>query len=406
MNYIQRHAQKSLNDLAKSFPVVLVTGARQVGKSTLLKNTKKNLPYITFDEIDKVESAKSDPKYFLEINPTPVIFDEIQYVPELLRNIKIQVDKQNKNSLFFLTGSQQFALMKNVSESLAGRIGILELLGISLRERLGDNFYDAFIPTKNFVTQRIKTSKTCAASDIWKIIHEGSFPAVVTKKTEWNAFYASYVKTYIERDVRNLAQIGDEMQFMQFITIVAGRTGQLVNYADMAKETGISEPTAKKWLSILITSGLVYLLKPYSSNVEKRVVKTPKLYFLDTGLACWLTKWTTSEVLQTGAMAGAMFETFVVSEIIKSFCNSGIEPPIYFYRDKDKKEIDVIIENNGVLYPVEIKKSTNPKKSDASSFECLKCIKNNKTGSGTIVCMNDNVSILDKDLLAIPCTFI
>ena len=406
MDYIKRQAEKILNEMSESFPVVLVTGARQVGKSTLLKNEKKSLPYITFDEIDKMESAINDPKLFLEMNMPPVILDEVQYVPNLFRSIKVQVDRQNKAGLYFLTGSQKFNLMKNVSESLAGRIGILELNGISLREMLNDNFSKPFLPNEDFIKNRIKSSKKCTAKDVWRIIQEGSFPAVVSKKNKWSSFYASYIKTYIERDVRNLTQIGDELQFIQFITIAASRTGQLLNYADLAKETGISEPTAKKWLSILITSGLVYLLKPYSTNVEKRVVKTPKLYFLDTGLVCWLTKWTSSEVLESGAMAGAIFETFVVSEIVKSYTNCGLEPPIYFYRDRDKKEIDIVIENNGTLYPVEIKKSTNPKKSDASSFQCLSTLKNMEVGNGTIICMNDSVGILDKNLLSIPYTFI
>ena len=244
------------------------------------------------------------------------------------------------------------------------------------------------------------------APEIWKSIHRGSYPAVVTGFSKQKAFYDSYIRTYIERDVRALSQVGDELQFMQFVSIVASRTGQMVNYRDIARDVQTSEPTAKKWLSILVTSGLVYLLPPFSVNVEKRVVKTPKMYFLDTGLAAYLTKWTSPDVLRQGAAAGAFFETFVIAEILKSYYHAGIEPSLYYYRDKDMKEIDLLIMENGTLYPLEIKMTATPKPGDAAAFRVLNAVKGFKIGSGGLICSADSLGILDKDRYIIPVSFL
>ena len=405
MNYIPRHISLALERLSKSFPVVLVTGPRQIGKSTLLKTTQQDIPYLTFDDPTEILSARSDAKTFLSLHRPPIIFDEIQYIPQLFPYLKIDVDEKQDTGLYYLTGSQQFAMMKNVSESLAGRIGILQLPGISMRERNKDGFNKPFVPTFDYIQSRKPKFKYDSVT-IWDIIHQGSYPAVVSGKIQADDFYRSYLKTYIERDVRALTQVGDELQFLQFITVAAARTGQLINYRDMAGDIGISEPTTKKWLSILVASGLVYLLKPYSTNIGKRMVKTPKLYFLDTGLAAWLTKWTTPQVLSAGAMAGHIFETFVISEILKSWLNAGIEPPVYFYRDKDQKEIDMLIDYNGCLYPVEIKKTATPKKDTASAFSLLKRIKGKKTGTGVVVCSAEKVGILDENIYSIPVDYI
>ncbi|NLK05034.1 MAG: ATP-binding protein, partial [Spirochaetales bacterium] len=275
---------------AASFPIVLVTGPRQVGKSTALHHSFPDIPYLTFDDPSQQLSVKQDPKTFLNMHQSPRIFDEVQYIPELFPYLKMDVDSRGEQGMYYLTGSQQFSMMQRVSESLAGRIGILQLLGISLRERFGDSLYSPFIPTREFIQER-KSPNSCPAPKLWEYIHQGSFPVIVTKQVQAEDYYGSYVKTYLERDVRLLAQVGDELQFLQFLTVVASRTGQLLNYSDLAKEVGITGPTAKRWVSILVSTGLVYLLKPYATNVEKQVVKTPKLYFLDTGLACWLTKW-------------------------------------------------------------------------------------------------------------------
>jgi predicted AAA+ superfamily ATPase len=413
MDYIKRHAEKALARLTASFPVILVTGSRQVGKTTLLQNIPqtKELPYITFDRSMDVLSAKSDPETFLSLHTPPVIFDEIQYVPELFPWFKINADTHKARGMYFLTGSQQFHLMKNVSESLVGRIGILQLMGLSLRETGGDSFTEPFIPTKDYLTKRNKNAKTYTPREFWSFIHRGSFPAVASGYSERTAFYDTYIKTYVERDVRALTQVGDELQFIQFISVAASRTGQMLNYRDICRDVGISEPTAKKWMSILITSGLVYLLPPYSSNVEKRVVKTPKLYFLDTGLAAWLTRWTSPDVMMEGAMAGAFFETFVVTEILKSYYNAGMEPALFYYRDKDQKEVDLLIMENGCLYPLEIKKTAAPKKQDIAAFSALSSIKGIAIGSGGVICTAASLGILDKDhgngcCYAIPVSFL
>lgn len=401
---IKRHSEQVLERYYNSFPTVLITGARQTGKSTLLKNSNisSSFEYITFDDPYMVLSVKNDAKTFLELHESPVIFDEIQYVKKIFPFIKIRVDENRRNGMYLLTGSQQFELMKDVSESLAGRIGIITLAGISLRERFNETYYQPFIPTKEFIFFRRKSKVNLKQTELWRIIQEGSYPEIVTKNILPEDFYTSYIKTYIERDVRQLTQIADEMQFLTFISVVAARTGQLVNYKDLSRETGISEVTAKKWLSILVTSGIVYLLQPYSKNIEKRIVKTPKLYFFDTGLAAHLTKWRTPEVLMNGAMAGHFFETFVISEILKSFYNSGIEPPLYFYRDKDKIEVDLLIENDGTLYPVEIKKTASPTKSDIKSFSILKRIQNTQIGTGCVVCPCDDVGIISENVFSLP----
>jgi hypothetical protein len=406
--FVKRHAEKALSDLTLSFPVILVTGPRQIGKSTLLQNAPitSKLPYLSFDDTSEITAVKTDPKTFLTLHPAPVVFDEIQYTPELFPYLKMEADKNKKKGLYFLTGSQQFSLMKNVSESLTGRIGILQLMGLSMREMGGEKFDRPFIPTMEYFAERKKSVKNCSADEIWKMIHTGSFPAVVTGYSKQKAFFDSYVRTYIERDVRALAQVGDELTFMQFIAVAANRTGQMLNYRDMARDVQISEPTAKKWLSILVTSGLVYLLPPFSMNVEKRVVKTPKLIFLDTGLAAYLTKWTSPDVLRQGAAAGAFFESFIISEILKSYYNSGTEPALFYYRDKDFKEIDLLILENGTLYPLEIKKTATPKPDDVTPFKVLNSIKKLKIGSGGLICTCSSLGILDKDRYSIPATFV
>ena len=407
-NFIARHAEKALSELMLSFPVILVTGPRQIGKSTLLQNAKKTgkIPYVSFDETAEIIAVKTDPKTFLSLHRPPVILDEIQFAPELFPYLKIEADKYKKKGMYFLTGSQQFHLMKNVSESLAGRIGILQLMGLSMREAGGDKFDKPFIPKTDYFAARKKSARTYNAAEIWKMIHTGSFPAVVTGYSKQKAFYDSYIRTYIERDVRALAQVGDELAFIRFITVAASRTGQMLNYRDMARDVQISEPTAKKWLSILVTSGLVYLLPTFSMNVKKRVVKTPKLYFLDTGLASYLTKWTSPDVLREGAAAGAFFETFVISEILKSYCNNGTEPALFYYRDKDSKEIDLLIIENGTIYPLEIKMTATPKRDDTIIFKVLNSVKNLKIGTGGLICTDTALGILDKDRYSIPAAFI
>lgn len=334
MDFIERHAEDTLKRFASSFPAVLVTGARQTGKTTILKKIadENSVSSTTFDDIAEEQSALSDPKTFLELHESPHMFDEVQYVPDLFRYLKIEIDKNRHNGMYYLTGSQQFKLTEKATESLSGRIGIVQLYPLSAREIRRDSFSESFIPSKEYILGRNRafSDYTFSVKKLWEKIYRGGYPEVIKGSISPKDFYASYLKTYIERDIKSLSQVADEMQFLQFITVVASRTSQLVNYGDLGRECGISEVTAKKWLSLLVTSGIVYLLRPYSSNVEKRVVKTPKLYFMDTGLAAYLTRWTNPDVMQNGAMAGAFFETYVVSEVIKSFANRGEDAPIYF----------------------------------------------------------------------------
>lgn len=405
MKYIKRNCESVIKKQEKIFKAILITGARQVGKTTMLKNIKPDINYVTLDDMLLKQLAVEDAGLFLKSNPAPVIIDEIQYAPNLLNNIKMEVDSSEKKAQFYLTGSQQFELMQGVSESLAGRIGIINLLGLSLREIKGIDFNEPFIPTQKYLEKRTEHFKNISYEELWKIIHKGSMPSMYEKDSDFDMYYATYVNTYIERDVRNLTQVGDTLSFLKFMTALASRIGQLLNLNSIATEVGITVPTAQRWLSILIASNIVYVLEPYYNNIMKRAVKTPKVYFLDTGLAAYLTKWKDKDVLEAGTMAGNFFENFIIVEIIKSYYNSGeLRPPLYFYRDKEQKEIDLIIEQNGKLYPIEIKKSANPTKEMIANFKVLEKVK--EVGEGAIICMYDRIVDLDEKNKVIPYKYI
>lgn len=406
--YINRHAEESVRKLADMFGAVLVIGPRQVGKTTMLKRVASKAEYVTLDDPLLLATAIEQSGTFFKDNPPPVFIDEIQYAPKLFPQIKIIIDREKKKGQFFMSGSQQFQLMEHVSESLAGRLGLLTLLGLSMREKQGIEFSEPFLPTDEYFTVRKKNARELSYDEVWANIHRGSMPELSTNENfDWQMFYGAYVKTYIERDVRRLTQVGDEVKFLHFMTVAASCTGQLLNLASLARDVGISPPTAERWLSILVTSNIIYLLKPYSNNITKRTVKTPKLYFLDTGLAAYLTRWNTADVLKNGAMAGAFFETFVLAEIIKSYYNRGIlDLPFYFYRDKNMNEIDLLIEDNGILYPLEMKKHADPQKKNVSAFALLDKIPNIKRGSGGVVCMYDNLITLKDSDRAIPMKYL
>ena len=400
--YRKRLAESTVNTLSKMFGAILVAGPRQVGKTTMLKNITKDISYTTLDDIIVRTSAQEQSGTFFKDNPPPVFVDEIQKAPVLFEQIKMYIDKDHKKGQFFMCGSQQFKMMKGVSESLSGRIGLITLLGYSLREIKNVDFNTPFIPTEEYFTERKRSLSDVDYSEIWKIIHRGSMPELCENPDfDWQMFYGAYLRTYIERDVRELTEIGDTVKFSKFMVAVAAMTGNLLNLASLARDVGISQPTAERWLAILVASNIVYLLQPYSNNITKRAVKTPKVYFLDTGLAAYLTKWNTPDVLKNGAMAGAFFESFVVSEIIKSYYNKGVlEPPIYFYRDKDMNEIDLIIEEAGALHPIEIKKHADPSKKDIEAFKILDKIPNVSRGQGGVVCLYDNlISLTDTDCI-------
>jgi Predicted ATPase (AAA+ superfamily) len=401
--YIKRTIEKSIKNAGSFFPVVLLTGPRQVGKTTVFQNCeKKNRAYVSLDTLDNRRLAQTDPRSFLERYSAPVLIDEIQYAPELFPHIKAIVDKEKKNGAYWITGSQQFELMKHVTESLAGRVGILSLQGLSQSEKNKAPAQPPFLPTPDFLKNKAKNEKPNSIKKVFKTIWKGSYPKMFLGKDDnLELFYSSYVKTYIERDVRQLKAVQNELDFMKFMTALAARTGQLLNCSDLSKDVGVAVNTIRAWVSVLQTSGLLFLLQPYSNNLASRVVKTPKAYFMDTGLACHLTKWSTPETLESGAFAGAIFETHVVSEIIKSYWHNGKEPAIYFYRDQDGKEIDVILEKNGMLHPLEIKKKSNPDKTDIAAFPTLKRF-GKGIGPGGVICSAPTYLPLGEDNFIIP----
>ena len=406
--YIKRHAEKTVEQLSKMFGAVLVAGPRQVGKTTMLEKLTGDIHKVTLDDPIIRAGAEEESGTFFKDNPPPVFVDEIQKAPKLFEQIKMMLDRDRKKGQFFMCGSQQFKMMKGVSESLAGRIGLVTLLGFSLRENFGVDSDAPFIPTDEYFTERKNNLTNISYDDVWNIIHRGSMPELRENPDfDWQMFYGAYVRTYIERDVRELSEIGDTVKFTKFMVAAAASTGQLLNLASLARDVGISQPTAERWLSILVASNIVYLLQPYSNNIMKRAVKTPKLYFLDTGLAAYLTKWNTPDVLKSGAMAGAFFETFVVSEIIKSYYNKGIlELPIYFYRDKDMREIDLLIEDGGALYPLEMKKHADPSKKDIDAFSVLDKIPGVKRGPGGVICLYDKLITLQGEDKIIPISYL
>lgn len=406
--YIKRHAEKTVKQLSKMFGAVLVAGPRQVGKTTMLDKLTGDINKVILDDPIIRASAEEESRTFFKDNPPPVFVDEIQKAPALFEQIKMLLDRDRKKGQFYMCGSQQFKMMKDVSESLAGRIGLVTLLGLSLREAYNVSNAAPFVPTPEYFAERKNDLPDISYNDVWKIIHRGSMPELRENPDfDWQMFYGAYVRTYIDRDVRELSEIGDTVKFTKFMVAAAASTAQLLNLASLSRNVGISQPTAERWLSILVASNIVYLLQPYSNNIVKRAIKTPKLYFLDTGLAAYLTKWNTTDVLKNGAMAGAFFETFVISEIIKSYYNKGIlELPLYFYRDKDMREIDLLIEDGGTLYPLEIKKHADPSKKDIDAFSVLDKIPDVKRGPGGVICLYDKLITLQGDDKIIPINYL
>lgn len=419
MNYIQRSIETRLLQAMKAYKAVLVTGPRQAGKSTLLKQLFPARKYVSLDDPFLEEQANQNGSTFMMLNQPPITIDEAQRAPMLFRYIKMRCDESEEKGLFCLSGSQQFRLMKNVSETLAGRVSILELPGLSLRELQGDPFALPFLPTMEYLLERQKTVK--APKNLWQIIHRGSYPALQDPELEWAAFYADYVRTYIERDVRELSAVHDLDAFRRFMVAAAARTGSVLNCSNIASEVGKDLATIKNWLSILEASGIIYLLEPYASTALKRAIRAPKLYFRDTGLVCYLTRWLTDETLAYGAMNGPIFETFVISEILKSFSNAGLDYRYFasYYRGKDKiqrqkdgesmeidGEIDLILEENGVLYPIEIKTASRASADMSVAFQVLNKIPEKQRGMGAVVCLCPQPGQLRENVLQIPAWYI
>jgi len=410
MAYIPRAISDILKSRVKNSKCTLIVGARQVGKSTLVKREFPEFNRSNFDDRLTRVQAKEEPKLFFLNNPCPLFIDEVQKESSILEEIKLKVDDSDERGQFILSGSQKLELMKGVSESLAGRVSVYELSGLSLRELHQIRFNSPFVPKEEYIKERELELKDY--DNIWEIIHRGSYPELYDIERDWQEYYSSYVATYLERDIHELIA-ADSITFTKFLTAVAARTGEMLNYKNIAGDVGVSEPTIKNWISILERTGIVFLLQAYSAGVLNRAIKTPKIYFRDTGLACYLTRWLTSDALKNSAVAGNIFETFVVSEILKSYSNAGKDYRfnIFYYRGKDKNtfgenEIDLIIEEDGILYPVEIKMSGNPKASMGATNQVLDKIPDKKRGMGIILCLIDKKTYLRENLLALPLEYI
>ena len=408
MNYITRTLQRKVLELSEEYAAILITGPRQVGKTTMLQELiKENGPreYVSLDDLTELSLAKRDPSLFFQIHKPPVLIDEVQYAPELFRAIKMMIDRDHRPGDFWLTGSQLFRLMEGVQESLAGRVALLNLFSLSQAEIDGLP-QPPFKVSLESLLQRKEKVPARSAPEVFEEIWKGSMPALRSgAANERNTFYSAYIRTLLERDARNISAGLDPLKIFNFMTILAAKDSQLVNYKAIADEAAINQATVKNWLHILETLGLIFYLHPYSNNTLKRLIKTPKLYFYDTGLVSYLTRWTSPEVLMAGAMNGALFENYVVSEIMKSHLHNGKRPFIYYYRDKDSREIDLVLEENGTLYPIEIKKTAHPEKKMTSSFSVLDRT-NLKRGTGAILCMAENLTALDRDTLVIPVKYL
>lgn len=404
MTYIARHMEQKILDLSKFFSALLITGPRQAGKTTMLKELAARegigRGYVSLDDLNARDMAKNDPKLFFQLHKPPVIIDEVQFAPELFTYIKIHVDEHHMPGAFWLTGSQIYRLMRGVQESLAGRVALLHLSPLSQREITG-------MPARPFMVDfdvllaESKTILPVSVPDMYERIWKGCMPGLLSGQSERDIFYSSYISTYLERDVREISGAIDALKFNRFVTAVAARCSQLVNFTALAEDADIDIQTAKSWLNILETLGIVFLLHPYSNNVLKRTIRTPKLYFYDTGLVCYLTRWSSAEVVESGAMSGALLENFTVSELMKSYQNEGLSPYLYFYRDRDAKEIDVLLEGNGKLFPLEIKKTATPDKRIVRTFDVIEKSPLER-GTGAVLCMAQEFSAFDRENLIVP----
>lgn len=403
--YIKRHLENEILKASKYYPVVMVCGQRQVGKSTMLNHIREdNRRYVSLDDMNARRLAETDPELFFETYGLPILIDEFQRVPSILLEIKKIVDEKALNGeenegLFWLTGSQKFKMMQNVSESLAGRIAVFDLAGLSTAE-IENRPSELFKPNLDDIKNRIKDSKDKNIHDIFELIFKGSMPKIITTDIERDRYYSDYVNTYLERDIKELAQVGKLNEFYDFLVFMAARTSQELKYSEISSAIGISAPTAKAWVSILERSGIIYILHPYSTNITKRLIKTPKMYFMDTGLAAYLCRWPNAETLENGAMDGAFFETYVVTEIVKSYYNAGKHPDLYYYRDIDGKEIDLLIVEGNNIYPIEIKKSKNPSNPD-KNFSVLNKLKMN-IKTGLVICMANELLPFNRDTWFCP----
>ena len=408
--YITRHMEKPVMELNEQYPVLLLTGPRQDGKTTMLEHLieveGKGRKKVSLDDLTLRELAKTDPKMFFQLYQPPLLIDEVQYAPELFPYIKIMVDERHQPGDFWLTGSQLFKMMEGVQESLAGRVALLHLSPLSQSEIMKRPPEPPFSLELPLLSERQNGRQMLNTPEVFQRIHQGGMPALVTG-TYSNAsiFYSSYIDTYMERDVRRLSNDIDSLKFLRFLRSVAARTSQQVNYKGIADDAEIDQTTAKNWLHVLEALGIIFLLEPYSNNVLKRTVSTPKLYFYDSGIVCYLTRWSSPETAMEGAMSGALLENYTVAEIIKTYQNAGQEPFLYYYRDKDAREIDLILERDGKLFPIEIKKMASPPKKLTKVFDLIDKSPLQR-GTGAILCMADQLGAFDQNNLIVPISLI
>lgn len=408
MQYIHRTLERKFLKMSSFFKAVLVTGARQVGKTTMLKHLaeNENRTYVSMDNQMARSLAKTDPVLFFQMYKPPIIIDEIQKAPELFEQIKIMCDETDQRGLFWLTGSQQYHMISNIRETLAGRIGILELYSLSKNETDNIIFQNELDFTLDCLLERQKVSGKNDITDIFDHIWRGGMPAALDADEEQRQeYFNSYIETYLMRDVSEEGGITDTVRFRRFLNACAALTAEQVNYSTLAEAADISQPTAKAWLLLLESLGIIYLLKPFANNEIKRLAKTPKLYFCDTGLCAYLSMWLTRDTLMNGAASGHYFENYVVAELLKNYSYSQSKVNLTYYRDSNAKEIDVLIEENGRIHPLEIKKSANPNRREIKKYEVLEKT-GMQTGAGGIICMCEEVIPINSRNSFIPCNLI
>ena len=403
MSYIQRDMEAKIKELSQEYACLLLTGPRQVGKTTLFRQlSDERRHYVTLDDLEERRLAKQEPATFFAIHPAPVLIDEVQYAPELFSYIKIAIDNGAVPGDFWLTGSQTFSLMELARESLAGRTAILHLSALSQHEIYETGDASPFAVDLAALRSRQERRNEVGLLPLYERIWNGGLPGLASGRyTDRQVFYGSYMETYISRDVGDLLPRVDKILFADFVRAAACRVGQLLNVHSIALDVGVSDDTAKRWLGVLAQSDVIFYLRPYANNLLKRMVKQPKLYFFDTGLVAYLTRYLTPEILANGAISGAILENYVVAEIRKSYLNAGQEPPLYYYRDRDNREIDLVLEGNGKLHPLEIKRALNPPAETGRVFAVLDKAAIPRSVGG-VICPRTKLSAVDKDTLLIP----
>lgn len=403
MAYIRRDLEEKILSLSEEYSAILITGPRQVGKTTVLRQLmQENRTYVTLDDLEDRAMARNDPALFLQIHDRPILIDEVQYAPQLFSYIKMEIDNGAEPGSFWLTGSQAFRMMELAQESLAGRVALLHMSSLSQHEIYGSGNTSPFSIDLNALKERVKTHTPADMQEIYQRIWKGSMPALVSGRfSDRDVFYSSYLQTYIERDVSELVNLTDKLIFRDFIRAAACRVGQLLNIHSIAQDVGVSDDTAKRWLQVLEKSDIIFYLRPYSNNLLKRTVKTPKLYFFDTGLVAYLTKYSSPDILVNGALNGAILENYAVSELLKTYQNNAKECLLWYYRDKEGHEIDMIMESDGVLHPLEIKRSANPGSELIGAFDILSKGSIPK-GKGAVLCMRPTLSAINSENYIVP----